>query len=347
MKKRVTLQDIANQLGFSKNTISLALRDSPQISAATKKKIKRAADSLGYRPNAVVSRLMAELRASQTSKFQAKLALFNANEDQTAFTEHPTIPAYVDGCQRRAKQLGYSFDIFWMHDPATNSNRLLQILNTRNIKGIVVVGLMGGNQLPERLNPVWEDFPIVVTGVRTRNPTLSFACVDHHMLTLRAIERLAELGYKRPALVIDETIDLLVERRFTAGFSTGQQQFLKADRIPPFIQYREAKRNPEVFKSWLLKKRPDAVLTLYQSVYRWIEDAGLRVPDDIGFAQLEQRNDDSAIAGMDQHNDIAGEAAVDMVISQIHNNEAGVPQFPRSTLVGATWREGESVAAQP
>ena len=36
-------------------------------------------------------------------------------------------------------------------------------------------------------------------------------------------------------------------------------------------------------------------------------------------------------------------AAVDMVISLLHNNEIGVPTFPRATLIGATWVPGHSV----
>ena len=39
---------------------------------------------------------------------------------------------------------------------------------------------------------------------------------------------------------------------------------------------------------------------------------------------------------MNQHNLVTGEAAVDMVVSQIHNNEPGVQEFPRATLIGAT-----------
>jgi len=37
---------------------------------------------------------------------------------------------------------------------------------------------------------------------------------------------------------------------------------------------------------------------------------------------------------------------VDMVVSQIHNNETGVQEFPRATLIGATWMEGETVRRQ-
>ena len=49
---------------------------------------------------------------------------------------------------------------------------------------------------------------------------------------------------------------------------------------------------------------------------------------------------------MDQHNNLTGEAVVDMVINQIHNNERGIPEFPLSTLVGSSWIEGDSVRKQ-
>jgi hypothetical protein len=32
-----------------------------------------------------------------------------------------------------------------------------------------------------------------------------------------------------------------------------------------------------------------------------------------------------------------------MVVSQIHNNEVGLQEFPRATLIGATWQNGSSV----
>jgi LacI family transcriptional regulator len=46
---------------------------------------------------------------------------------------------------------------------------------------------------------------------------------------------------------------------------------------------------------------------------------------------------------MNQHNDVVGEAAVEMVIGMIHNNELGIPDFPRATLVGSTWVNGKTV----
>jgi LacI family transcriptional regulator len=35
-----------------------------------------------------------------------------------------------------------------------------------------------------------------------------------------------------------------------------------------------------------------------------------------------------------------------MVVGQIHRSETGIPLFPRATLIGASWIEGQSVEKQ-
>jgi Transcriptional regulators len=341
-----TLKDIAKAVGYSKNTVSLALRGDRQIPAATRERICAVAEEMGYRPNAVVSQLMAQLRASRTTRLQAKLALVNANRDREAFRSHPTIPTYVEGCESRAAKLGYGFDRFWLHDPELTAARWLRILDTRGIKGVVLVGLMDTNHLPDALRPVWERLPTVVTGVRTRDPALSFCSVDHHNLALMAFEKAVALGYRRPGLVLDDVIDALVERRFSAGYLTGQRMIPRGQHVPMFSDVTAASQEPERFRAWLTQHQPDVIFTLYNNVLGWLKAAGLRVPEDIGVIQLEWRATRPEIAGMNQHNYVTGEAAVDMVVSQIHNNETGVQEFPRATLIGATWMDGKSVREQ-
>lgn len=340
---RPTLADIARATGLSKNAVSLALRGDAQISAATRARVRKAADKLGYQPNALVSHLMAQLRASRTKNLRAKLALVNANRDRDAFRLHPTIPTYVEGCEARAARLGYAFDRFWLHDPALTAERLARILEARGIKGIVLVGLMDTNRLPESFTSVWEKWPTVVTGVRTREPALSFASVDHHELVLLAFEQIRQRGYRRPGLVLDDVIDRLVERRFSAGFLTAQRELARADRLPIFGEVPRDDVPPAAFRSWLDKYEPDVVFTLYNNVLAWLRACGREVPREVGVVQLEWRSTRPEVAGLNQHNFVAGEAAVDMVVNQLHHGETGVQEFPRATLIGATWVDGSTL----
>ena len=342
----VTMRVIADQVGYSKNTVSLALRGHRSIPESTREIIRKAAAKLGYRPNAVVSQLIAQLRAGRTAQFQAKLALVNAHRDPKAFRTHATIPAYVRGCECRGLQLGYTFDSFWLHDPKLKAESWIRILRTRGIKGIIIVGLMDHNQLPSHLQAVWAAIPSVVTGVRTRDPALSFSCVDHHDLVIQAFERALALGYQRPALVVDEVIDRLVEGRFSGAMLTAQQGLPAAQRVPAFLQIEEARTDHQLFPRWLDRHKPDVLLSLYNIVFPWLQDHGRRVPRDIGVIQLEWRESHAEISGMNQHNDAVGEAAVDMVVGQVHRNETGIPDFPRATLIGASWVDGTSVRTQ-
>ncbi len=342
----ITMSMIAAEVGCSKNTVSLALRDDPQIPATTRETIRKVADKLGYRPNAVVSHLMAQLRSSQTARFQAKLALVNAHRDPKAFRSHATIPAYVRGCERRAVKLGYSFDYFWLHDPKLKAESWIRVLRTRAIKGLIIVGMMDQNQLPPHLLLVWENFPCVVTGVRTREPALSFSCVDHHDLVIQAFERALAFGYQRPALVVEERIDRLVEGRFSGAMLSAQQGLPRTRRVPAFTQIDRARHKPGLFYDWFDRHQPDVLLSLYNVVFPWLKDRGLRVPKDVGVIQLEWRESHAEITGMNQHNDAVGEAAVDMVVGQIHRNETSIPLFPRATLIGASWVDGDSVRVQ-
>ena len=52
-KKVVTLEDIAERLGTTKNTVSRALRDCSDIGAATKERVKQTAMEMGYVPNRI------------------------------------------------------------------------------------------------------------------------------------------------------------------------------------------------------------------------------------------------------------------------------------------------------
>jgi LacI family transcriptional regulator len=340
---RVTMSLIAAKAGVSKNTVSLALRDDPQISAPTRRRVAGIAAALGYAKNPVIAQLMVELRKAHPAGYQHTLALLNANLDTRAFTRHPTIPAYVEGCRRRAAFHGYKLDEFPLHDPDLNGARLNRILAARGIRGALVVGLMKENQLPQTYAPVWDTIAAVVTGVRTRNPTLPFCCVDHHALVLQAMENALALGYTRPALAVDGRIDRLVEGRFSSGMLVGQQKLPARQRIPAFTQIEAARQNPALFEKWLARHKPDVIFTLYNVIRAWLETLGHRIPQDIGLIQLERRRDNREWAGMDQHNDQTGEAAVDMLVSMLHNNESGVPAFPRATLISGSWVPGGTV----
>src|SRR6187549_1596152 len=107
MSGRVTLAAIAARVGCSKNTVSLALHGDPQIPPHTRDRIRGVAKEMGYKPNAIISQLMSQLRAERPVRFQAKLALANASPAPATSQQYPAVAASVRGCMARAAALGY------------------------------------------------------------------------------------------------------------------------------------------------------------------------------------------------------------------------------------------------
>ncbi len=338
------MSTIAAEVGVSKATVSLALRNSPEVSTTMKKKIRETADRLGYQLNPALGQLLSQIR--NRDNYRATIALINANSDENSLKKHPTIPEYVGGINKRADSLGYRLDYFWLNDPDLKARRLKSIMLARGIKGALVVGLMNDCQFPEKLLPIAEALPLVITGVRTRNPTLPYVCVDHHGLALQAVENALRLGYKRPGLVLDETIDRLVEGRFTAGYLYGQMRLPIQDRLPPFFQTDNEEADFKRFKVWIEEQKTDVIFTLYNDVSHWLNRLKLDSPKDIGLIQLEWRKSDPDWSGMHQHNDHTGEAAVDTLVGMVHRGETGLQADPRALLIAPSWQSGKTTEKQ-
>lgn len=342
----VTMATLAAKAGVSKNTVSLAMRDDRRISVETRKLVQQLATDLGYTKNPVLAHLMSELRKTKGTKYRHTLALLNAHPNPQAMRSHPTIAAWVNGCRRRGESQGYLFDTFWLHDPELNGARLARILASRGIKGAIVIGMFNQSRLPEQFDELWPKIATVVTGVRTHEPTLSFCSVDHHAMMQEAVRQVLALGYKRPGLVLSHVVDDLVQGRLTSGMWTGQQALPEKQQVPAYEKADGSAVCFKGFERWLNKYKPDVLLTLHRDIRIWLAELGYKVPRDIGIVDLEHNPSTEDWAAMEQRNDLSGEAAVDMLISMLHNNEVGPPEFPRATLGSSHWVPGSTVRKQ-
>lgn len=122
MKKRVTIADLARVLGMDKSSVSLALRDSPRVSEATRTRVRRVANEHNYSPNWAAKQLAGsseraiglvmpstfeslvhppvvsttQALARRTAPRGLTLNLI-ASEQLTEATDDPTFPLHADG----------------------------------------------------------------------------------------------------------------------------------------------------------------------------------------------------------------------------------------------------------
>lgn len=342
MSNPVTLQDIANMVGVGKATVSLALRDDPRLREETRRRIQKAAADMGYRANAVMANLMAQLRARKAPKFQATLGLVKVSDIKGAIEEIHSFHEWADGCRYRAEQMGYGFDEFWLNDPEITPSRYLKILQSRNIRGLIVVANLTHGRLPMVFSELWKRFASVVIGIQITHPPMHFASNDQFATAYRSTQEVLRRGYAKPAFVNDPEVDELLDFRYSAGYWSATNHLPQERRIPVFEYSADGYKN---FASWFQKHKPDAIITQCEQIRDWLDDMKVNIPGSVGLAHMDYNSRLNHLdwAGMKQNNELVGTAAVDMLVGQMHRNEFGTPSYPKCMLVESTWVEGPTL----
>lgn len=343
MSERPTIRSLAVIAGVSNATVSLALRNHPRIRACERERIQRIAAEAGYQTNALVSHLTAQMRLNRATTYQSTLGLVCVGKESIELNDVSTFRDWIESSRERASTLGYSLDKFVLSESKIPPSRLVQILETRDIRGLLIMGPFPNNELPAELQPVWERSASIVLGIRPIDPALAFVANDQFSTAARGVREMLHLGYRRLGLCIHPDVDDLVENRFLGGFSVEQKHLPKADHIPPF-PYQPNKEKE--FQAWVKRHRPDGILTLHPEVMQWLKNMGLKIPQDIGIIHLDHTDDLKGWAGMKQNNPDIGRAAVDLVVGQIHRNEIGVPPFQKCMFISGAWVDGPTVRPQ-
>lgn len=116
MGKRVTIQDIADELGLSRNTVSKALNNSEGLAEATRARIIQKAMEMGYKQFAFTHTLVDR----QVLSDQLAVAAGEKREIALLSTVYLSAPHFsslmLDGLQRELAQLGYTLNAHRVND---------------------------------------------------------------------------------------------------------------------------------------------------------------------------------------------------------------------------------------
>lgn len=333
---RPTLQQIADIVGVTRATVSLALRSHPSIPKATREKIIACAEKVGYRPNPLISALMVDLRMRNTSKKWCALAYATPYTDR----EMEILPAarrYFDGAKTRAETLGYELIKFHYSRETLSDTRLGKILFARNIAGVL---LSPGKTANYKVTLPWENLCAATLGYTLQTPILNRS-VNHQFHTISmAIKKAREYGYKKLGLLLHNEDDEKTEHLLMAGFLAHQTTLPANMRIP--ILYRDTISDAEL-RRWIKNHKPDALLVLRHTWIERLHKAGIKIPDDVAVVLLDRSDVHTGVAGIDQRPDMVGAAGIDLVTQDLITSNYGLPEATKTVLTEGVWIDGDTL----
>ena len=139
MRKKVTIQDIADALGISRNTVSKAINNSEGLAEATRERILQKAVEMGYKQfsyvKAAASLSSAENDAPDPPSFQGEIALFT-----TVFLDQSHFASLMlDKFQREITQLGYTMNTHRVTEQNLREKTLPFTFRQDQVKAIVCI----------------------------------------------------------------------------------------------------------------------------------------------------------------------------------------------------------------
>ncbi len=124
-RRRVTMKDVAARAGVSRATVSLVVRDSPQIPLATKSRVRRVMEQIGY----VYDHRAAVMRSDRTMT----MGLVATDVRNPYFAE------LTMALQTRLQESGFALITGYSLDEQEREERLLEVMVQRHVDGVFVI----------------------------------------------------------------------------------------------------------------------------------------------------------------------------------------------------------------
>jgi LacI family transcriptional regulator len=311
------MADVARLARCDASTVSLALRNDSRITAATRARVRTAAERLNYRVNPLVSAWVIARRAAKAGPSQVTLAYLTSHPPGSRWGESQHFQSIFEGVRERATEFGYALEQFRLADYGTRLDALNRILVTRAVRGLIIGPTLQRHALT---GIEWERFALVTVGYALTDPVVHRVTEDHHFGMKLAFEACLAEGQRRIGLAVTGRHNELRRERWIGAFLAEQQLRLSIRHRLPILL---ADGKSDAIAAWVARTRPEVVLA--DEPEKW---ARTGVPA-VGFAISSQ--DDRR--GVHENNRGIGRSAAELLAALVQRNECGLPASRQTVLV--------------
>lgn len=324
MNKKVTIQDIADALGISRNTVSKAINNSDGLADSTREKILQKAVEMGYKQFSYVSALAEMVSSSSEPQqnapgFQGEIALLTGR-----FLSHSHFASLMlDKFQREISQLGYTMNTHRVTEADIANKTLPVTLHLDQVKALLCVEMFDW-EYDEMLCGL--DIPILfVDGpakLGGRSLPADQLYMDNNTPVIQLVSSMLEKGLTRIGFIGDYHHCQSFYERYAAYYQTMAMAGLPVEKRY-VIRYNSLDEFREIVED--LEDLPELFICANDFV-AWdamqaLASVGKRVPEDVlicGFDDSpESRYSKPSMTTVHIHTQIIAYSAVHLLISRI------------------------------
>lgn len=185
--KKPSLKSLSETLQLSEGTVSRALNNYPDISPSTRKRVKQAAELLGYRPNSNARRL-----ATGKAECVGYILPWRA-----AHISEPLLAELLDGLSTALGARQWDLLLASADSPEEELATISKLANSNRVSGIVLSRTEKNDRRVALLKKL--DFPFVTHGRTEDCADFAWLDIDSEKAFRDATLHLASLGHRRIA----------------------------------------------------------------------------------------------------------------------------------------------------
>jgi DNA-binding LacI/PurR family transcriptional regulator len=277
----ITIKDVAQRAKVAPSTVSRVIADSPRISEATKLKVNKAMEELGYHPN-----LNARSLASQSTQ---TLGLVMPSSGDVVF-QNPFFPTVLQGISEGAHEKNYALHMTTGKSDKETLEAVIHMVQGKRVDGMILLNSKVEDKVISYLKGI--EFPFVVIGKPYKDvEEITHVDNDNFRAMKEATEFLIELGHQQIAF-IGGSLDLVV----TVDRLLGYERALRnagIDLKNEYIIHEEFLREggqEGVAELMSLDQPPTAIVVtddfMALGVLNKLDELGVRVPEDISIVSF-------------------------------------------------------------
>lgn len=272
--KAVTIEMVAAQAGVSKTTVSFVLNNNPSISEATREKVLKVIEDLGYQPN-----INARNLSSKTNRCICVVMpeLGHIFEDPYFARALGGVYDEVEGADYRVLLKKASFDF------ALNKE-YLNLFRRKEIAGMIYVGsTLDDTYLKDFLD---TQYPFVLVNNALPDAKLPYVCADFVQSGYIATKHLIDLGHTRIGHIAGSLNTMTARDRLSGCRKALEEAGIEYDEKLLVLGHYNREDAAEATRSLLaLRHIPSAIFvdndTMAIGVLQVLKEMGIRVPSEM------------------------------------------------------------------
>lgn len=281
---KLSMKALAKELGLSISTVSKAMKDSHEISTATKQRVFEMAKKLNYKPNPYAGSL--KRGKSKT------IGVVIPDVNNSYFSQA------INGIESITRDKGYHMLIYLSHDNLTYEQSMLKDFQSGRVDGVLM-------SVASETNDSKHIFELQETGV----PVVFFDRVCEDVATAKITTDDFESCYKATQHLIDNGCQRIIVLSISKHLSISNERVegYKKALLDNGIAFNESnivlcgtqfEHNQQIIKSIMQQEnKPDGVIAtveeLIPNIYSTCSELNLNIPNDVkvlSFTNLQSVN---------------------------------------------------------